>query len=1101
MKKSSALTLALFFCFASVFGTEAGSTDASPGRKNVQTLVPLKNKVAADGVFSPGEWAGCASDHVFVSQTTGKKAGRDTFVFYGYDSDNFYFCHLGAVPPKPQTLSSLDEVEWILTGPDGQARSFRFTPEGGKNLPDGVVYRSDLYGKLNVPGGFPQTAKWVAEMAIPWSVLGLDRAPEKAVYRLQVRRFWQNPEEIAVLDIPRLVFRSDAPMMSGRIALYGVSARIGGGILNPSDERRTFHVDVMIKSLEAPLKLNKQIAAGPKAAVDLAEYFMVGGATDRNLDVSVTDDATGEVIYARELDWNESTGIWFRDPDPPIVMDFGLCPSQKRLIAKVETAAEAKLADVRRVEFKIINADDVVIQVVEAERKGPGLYFKDWRYPDLSLGRYTLKAELFRENKPVQTFLHTFRIMNFDWQNTEVGMARTVPSPFRPLSGEGNEVHALLTGYRADGVFWNAVFAKEENILAGPVELYCGGKELKTEKESWEERSADRAVRVSEHSAPGLRLQVRHEYEFDGVCKTTLAFQPDPDQTVEGLYIDIPLKPEFAKLYHHVGFGIRSNPSEWIPAGEGRVWSLPWEMLKYPSCIWFGETYRGISFFTDMTPPFFDNRTGFVSHEFLRSPDCVTLRIHLSPPDPVPFRPFEWVCGFQPTPVKPRPRGFRRYGGSMWTEKLPDTHMLYVLAWYKHFFSDISRGQVLVPYANDYSWLDYIFSGRQNEESRDQIMDRIRALMKKHDLTDEKWERLFGDGHDRASVSTRMRQGAIFTRGKELGLYLNPRGGYRCWAESDMYDAEWMYSGYHHPDDNHYHRHPVKSYVDMLLFKTRNFLRRYPQCKGLYFDNLYPSRKSSLFWGARELSPGVNTFTGDIFFMREMVKRTLVMSQEEKRFLLSDPGYAWLVGHMTDANIIPVMGLLSVNLGWEMKFGRQDYQDRFSEAFHLVQSLGTQSGTAPIAITQTSGTREERMRQHRSLYAVGFAFDMLNFWDPGSREEDGSPVFNEMQRLVREFGYGQDIVEHFPGYEPEKNPVSCTPVHVRITTLKRNDGKIMLLIGNLGEASTVKLSFSGMAVSGLRNAETGEEIRQNEFGLPKHDCAVLTGNWTENDRR
>ena len=230
--------------------------------------------------------------------------------------------------------------------------------------------------------------------------------------------------------------------------------------------------------------------------------------------------------------------------------------------------------------------------------------------------------------------------------------------------------------------------------------------------------------------------------------------------------------------------------------------------------------------------------------------------------------------------------------------------------------------------------------------------------------------------------------------------------------------------------------------------------------------------------------------------MREMIKRALVMSQEEKRFLLSDPDYAWLVGHMTDANIIPVMGLLSVNLGWEMKFGRQDFQDRFSEAFHLVQSLGTQSGTAPIAITHTSGTREERLRQHRSLYAVGFAFDMLNFWDPGSREEDGSPVFNEMQRLIRKFGYGKDIVEHFPGYEPERNPVSCAPGHVRITTLKRNDGKIMLLIGNLGDEAQVKLRSSCLMLSGLRNAETGETVDPEAgFTLGKHDCAVLTGNW------
>ena len=1089
------MKISLFaFLLSGFFVLSAPAAEDTP--EQIQTLCPLKKKVTIDGIFSPGEWNECACDSVFISRNGGQKVLRDTFLFYGYDDGFFYFCQLGAVPKKPQKLSPDDVLELCLTRPDGRTFRFIFSPEGGRDLPDGVVCSFDLCGKLTLGNGFPSGAKWVLEAAIPWSALELKSAPENEAYRLTVRRLWRNPEETAELNISKLFFGKAAPMASLGAALYSVNARVTGCLVNPMDPARDFDLDIQIKSLEVPHRANRKITVEGGSAGAVSEYFMVGGATDRELNVIVTDRTSDRVIYSRKLNWNVSKGHGFVDPDPPIVMNFGYSPSQHRLIARLETEAPAKFADVVKVEFRIINADDVSVQKVQADKRSGGMYSRDWQCPELPLGTYTLQAELFRENGKTETFRRSFKVMNFDWQNNEIGMDRVVPSPFLPLKYSENEVHALLTGYHASGVFWDRIFSQGENILAGPVSLVFNGKTLKTDGEEWVECAPDRAVRVTGHSADGLKVKAKHEYEFDGMCKTTLTFEPEEGLTVTSLYIDIPLKPEIARLYHHTGFGIRSNPSDWIPQGGGAVWRLPWAMLKYPSYIWFGETFKGVCFFTDMTPPFFDGREGFASHELLRTGDAVTLRIHLAPPGEMKFRPFEYVCGFQATPVKPRPKGFRRYCSGFWLEKLPNTFMYFLVAWNKHFFSHYLLGQPFVPCGNDSAWLDYIFSGEQNNESREQIMERIRRLLKKHDLTDEKWSALFGGGHDSIPLTTRMRQGAIFSRNKSLGLYLNPRAGGRCWAESEMYDAEWMYSGCFQPTDSQYNRHPVKSYVDMLLFKTRRFLRQYPRCRGLYYDNLYPSRKSSPFWGAREVSPGKYTFTGDIFAIRELVKRTLVMTEQEKRFLPTDPACAWLIGHMTDANIVPVMGLLSATFNWEMKFGRQDYPERFPEAFHLVQSLGTQTGTVPFGIVFTGGSKEERLHQQRTLYAVAFAFDMLNFNDSGSREEEIGPFFNAMQNLVRGFGYGMDDVEHFPGYEPGKNPVTCSPGTVRITTLKRKDGELMLLIGNLGEAAKVKLTFRGIDVSGLRNAETGEEISQGEFDLPKHDCAVLTGKWS-----
>ena len=1061
----------------------------------VQTLIPLSKAPNIDGIFSKNEWDLCAKDIVFTSQTTQQKPLRDTFIYYGFDKENFYFCHVGDVPKKPQILSKNDTLEISLTSPK---KTWKFTIDslGKNNLPKNSKFNYSFNGKLILGNGIPTNAKQIQEIAIPWKSLGLATCPNsKDKYTLTVRRLWCNPSEITLLRVSNLQFNSaNDSQASVQIPLYSVNARINGSITNTSNKVKVYNLDIMIRSTEVPHQLNKKITVPANSSTSFGQYFMVGGHTDRNIDVKITESNSNTIIYSRNFNWNISSQINFFDPNPPISMNFGLNPSNNRIIAKITSPNEKKLANVKKVEFYIINSDDVIIQKVVADKRSNGYYFKDWNYPTLALGKYTLEGVITRIDGKQERFIKTFKISNFPWQNTNVGTQRIVPPPFIPLKTNGNEVHALLTGYRANGVFWDKVYAKNENILAGPIKLFYNGKELQQDEEKWPTKEKDLVVRISKHSTPGLKLTVKHEYEFDGMCKTTLKFIPNKNQKVKDLYIDIPLKDSVAQYFHHTGFGIRSNPSKTIPKGKGAVWSLPWIPLRYPSYIWFGETYKGISYFTDMTPIMFDNKSNFPSHQFIRNNNQVTLRIHLATGQTTSFKPFEWVCGFQATPVKNRPQNFRNYGGSFWLGKIPNLTKIGLLTWNKHFFSDISLGQVLVPYGNDYSFIEYVLSGKPNVENREQIMARVNAILKKHNLTDEKFANIFSGSHDSAKLSDRMRQGAIFSRDHEMGIYLNPRAGYKCWEESEMYDDEWMASGYRAPTDNHYHRHPVKSYADMLLYKTREFLRKFPKCKGLYYDNLYPSRKYSLFHGARETSLGTNSFTGDIFSMRDLVKRSLILAHQENRLLSNDPNYAWLVAHMTDANIVPVIGLTSISLGWEMKFGRQDFQDRFPEEFNHVQSLGTQTGTIPISIISTSGSKAERLHQHRTLYAVGFAFDMLNFWDSGSREEENSSIFNEMQILVRSFGYGTKNVKHYPGYE-RNNPVKSSVKDVKITVLQRNDHKVMLLIGNLGNQANVKLSFNGIKISNLKNAETNKDIIDNQFTIAKHDCMVLIGNW------
>ncbi|MBE6380185.1 MAG: hypothetical protein E7047_04580 [Lentisphaerae bacterium] len=1063
-----------------------------------QTVAPTAKPPVIDGEFSLDEWKSAACDHAFISKSDHRQSLREVSLFYTFDSHNLYLALLSVLPPPPQKLTGDDRAVIELTDPEGRKHTFNIYANNSNDLPDGSRYYASRSGRIHVDAQLSDTPRWISEIAIPWQALNRSDAPDGETWQLQVRRVWLNPAEEAVLSPEplQLTLGSSKVASSIRLGLRGEACRVNFAFFNPTRQVHDLQIDLLIRSLEVPQNMNRNLTLQPGERIAFEQYFMLGRPLDRKVTVTVKDKNTGHLIYSREVDWNISSGLAFHDPDPPITMNFGLAPSQQRIIAKVESASAARFSDIKSVRFKIINADNVVKQIVTAERKAPGYYYQDWNYPPLPVGEYFVVAELVHNNGHTEALRKSFWIRNFDWENTQVAMERMVPPPFVPLQSSGNEIKALQTGYNIDGMFWNKVFALNENILSGNVKLVFNGNVVATDHAEFTEHADDLIVRKSHHSAPGLKVELLQEYEFDGVCKATFKFIPESGVKCESLYIDIPLKASVAQLLHNTGKGCRSNDSMWVPAGSGTVFKYRCtrNFINYPSYFYLGGIFKGFCHFSDEIPAPFDAVSEAVTHEIIRNDSSVTLRVHLAPAGKnLPLKEFDYVCGFQPTPVKPRPQGFRQWAGGMTITQFPNTYMKNGISHYKQCFSDARLGHPLVCYNNDYGFIDYLLTHRQDNAGDQEIRRWIADFLKKNDMTDEKWEEVLFEG-DKASVSERMYQTAYFGRNKLLHLYANPRAGYRNWPESEMYDDEWMDWGFRQPDDSYYHRIPVKSYSDMFLYRLRDFLRRFPLVQGVYYDCLYPNKSISPFLGGRYLAPNRYSFTCDIFHMRELMKRSLKLMAMERRFLPCDRNYPWLEIHMTDCNMAPVVGLATFNLNWEMNFGRMDYQDRFPEEFNLVQTLGTQTGTIPGVIVQTSGSVAEREHQQRTLLAVGFAFDVLNFYDAGSCEDQLSGYYPKTLSLVRQFGYGTGEVEHFPGYLPEANPVKCTPAQVRITTLKHKDGRLMLLVGNLGEKCQVKLTVPDNFVD-LVNAENGQRIVNHSFELKKHDNAILTGRW------
>ena len=87
--------------------------------------------------------------------------------------------------------------------------------------------------------------------------------------------------------------------------------------------------------------------------------------------------------------------------------------------------------------------DNLFVIIFNAFKKAKNYYFKDWKYPKLALGKYTIAGIITFQNGKTESFKKSFKIANFPWQNTNVGTNRIIPLPFKELKYKDNEVHVF----------------------------------------------------------------------------------------------------------------------------------------------------------------------------------------------------------------------------------------------------------------------------------------------------------------------------------------------------------------------------------------------------------------------------------------------------------------------------------------------------------------------------------------------------------------------------------------------------------------------------------------------------------------------------------
>ena len=173
------------------------------------------------------------------------------------------------------------------------------------------------------------------------------------------------------------------------------------------------------------------------------------------------------------------------------------------------------------------------------------------------------------------------------WFNSSLGVTDEPLPPFTAIRQEGDGLAFLQTTMQFGGrALPTAIASQEHPLLGGPVSLLMDGRELADTRRTVTSAKLNRIEWTAENDL----CRWTGWAEEDGFAWFTVTLKARPQSTVGSLYLEIPVRPEYAKLL---------NPAPVFRSGgdmDGR-WSYDgknWSSLDFKQIFTLRNEYRGI---------------------------------------------------------------------------------------------------------------------------------------------------------------------------------------------------------------------------------------------------------------------------------------------------------------------------------------------------------------------------------------------------------------------------------------------------------------------------------------------------------------------------
>ena len=665
-------------------------------------------------------------------------------------------------------------------------------------------------------------------------------------------------------------------------------------------------------------------------------------------------------------------------------------------------------------------------------------------------------------------------VKHYPWENNTLGTSDIVLPGFTALKRDGNDLHCILRKYRiADNGFPESVESMGQEILAAPVTLNLGKDgEVRTVAGNGVVfgKCTDTTV---EYTAQAEGFTIRGHLEQDGMLKFDIAF-PD-DLEADSVYLDVPLKKEYAKLFHAVGDEIRSNPAGFLPEGEGTIFTpaqVPMTHISdFVPYLWLGTDDRGICYAADWDKGWCYSAE-HPAQALVRHPNGdVSLRLNFLNAPVVPEKGRVITFLLMATPAKALPEGWRGWSESFNYKGTRFSQCLISPAYWGGYYCYMQR----YP-----SWEDFEYVRKLKEAKETGVIDHdfVNAWIDRA-VKDPKGEgfRLLSKEKDPRDYCTRHTNAGFYLA---RSLYGKPDAVmyyYTC----DKDDATGLPEYPAFADE--WTGNIVPSYQDYAIYHFNKMLDA--GMNGIYNDcpflvaNYQWARGYAYIDSTGTVHPGFG-----LWLSREWHKRELTLMAERG---IANP---WMTVHHTNTCIVPTMSFFTNTMGMEWKYGVTDFQDRFSPDYIRVVDAGRQCGAFPTVLDgiMSPKTQEEKDWCTRTMLATLLPHHIK----PTCPRNSNAEIIRNTYDLLFDFGYHEEDCEYLP-YWDEANPATAHDDGILTSTYRRGD-KLLVVCSSNRTDTEVRLTVNG-TVGSARDLESGAALPVEGnailFPLKKHDFKLV----------
>ena len=718
----------------------------------------------------------------------------------------------------------------------------------------------------------------------------------------------------------------------------------------------------------------------------------VKGGKIRILILLLQDKKSGKIYYARRVMVQRGAALGRRPVTGTLVLENAgsgqlyLLPGYKKAVVefragsgKVFKAVSAKIAGEKSVTFTL--KQNVWKGVLPIPEKA---------------GKYPLNMQLLRSDGRKVDFKNVYevKIRHFKWENNSIGKDKIILPPFTALETEKNKITNLTTTRKLNTLgLYDSLIADGRELLASPMTatLVINGKKqiinAKSLKITRDKTGYSADVSALIRTDSGVTLRTKGYLEYDGFHWVTLELDSKTPVKIDKFTLHIPLKNAEVPLFHAVANELRTNPAGTLPKGNGLLWGgskLPrkkhaGEEVLHPQMVpylWLGAETRGLSFFMDSTFGCKISRTKDAVR-IIRNGKTVSVEVDFinMPVTLAKKRTIEF--GFHPTPVKPVGKEHKNIfydcegkslpGAVKAQFIMPDVSMNFASRWSKY------------PLNQNYAYVTE-FTNILREGKKFDLASYTKKLAV-HKKQTEKILTPFPGGKERYA---RLQQQIpaflkLYTsskyRGKSLPFcYFDHRLEFLGDAETDYFKSEWW-----NPAAQSYfaalRTTHTQSNLDYLVYYLEKMVKA--GLHGINLDDSYLMPDTNPDTLARIDEEGELHSTAGILAQRELINRLAVVLHKYKRYPMI------LNVHMTDALLVPCFAKVTLQTGFEMNYGENPHQERFSPDYIRAVGLGTKIGANSLLLrgfkrknTPVSQwkTKENALRRH--LWGVMLPFGL-----------------------------------------------------------------------------------------------------------------------------